>query len=275
VARRLAADTGVDLAAVAGSGPDGRILKTDVMRASTARPDRSPSGPATRVVIPLSPMQATVARRMTIAKQTVPHYYLSMDVDMTDVNALRRQLRTARVTITDVVVRAVALALAEMPAVNASWSDGGLVWSETVDVGIAVALEDGGLVVPVLHDAAALPLLALARSVGALVERARTGSLTAAELSGGTFTVSNLGGFGVRELHAIVNPPESGILGVGALVRTPVARDDDTIGVRELMSMSLSADHRVYSGATGASFLRLVRELLEAPAELFVSQGSG
>lgn len=265
VARRVAADAGVELSPIAGSGPGGRVLKTDVVRSFMPAIDRP-----VRAAAPLTRMQKTIARRMTAAKQTIPHFYLTTDVDMTDADALRRQLGEAHISVTDLVVRAAAVALARMPDVNASWSEDGIVLNEHVNVGLAVALDDGGLVVPVLRGAEEMALLDVSRNVRDLVVRARSGSLVPGEMAGGTFTVSNLGMLGIRQFHAIINPPESGILAVGAVVKTPVVRAATMVVVRDVMTLSLSADHRVYSGATGATFLREVRELLESPLELFL-----
>ena len=263
VARRLAIAAGLDVAGMTGSGPNGRVLKTDVVRSLVSK-----SQGTHRHVRPLSRIQRVTAQRTTASKQNVPHFYLSSDVDMTDAAHLRRQVREEGVSITDVIVRACALTLSRMPAVNAAWAEEGLIINESIDIGLAVGLPDGGLVVPVIRHADMRPLLEIAEDSTRLIALAHSGQLSPNDYSGGTFTVSNLGMHGIHEFHAIINPPESGILAVGAITATPVVRHG-AIVVREMMRLSLSADHRVYSGTTGAEFLRGVRDLLEAPLILF------
>jgi pyruvate dehydrogenase E2 component (dihydrolipoamide acetyltransferase) len=270
LARRLAAGSGIGLSQLSGSGPEGRILKSDVLRALRAPgADAAARRDEADELRPLTRMQETVARRMTAAKQEIPHYYLSLDVDMTDALALRQQVTEARISVTDLVVRATALVLKQVSEVNAAWVDGMLRFSPTVDIGIAVAVEDGGLLVPVIRDADRRSLLEIAGETRALAAAVHAGAIAPSQLAGGTFTISNLGMFGVREFYAIVNPPQSAILAVGKVIQTPAVHDG-SIAIREIMSISLSADHRVFSGATAAKFLTEIQRLLERPLALLL-----
>jgi pyruvate dehydrogenase E2 component (dihydrolipoamide acetyltransferase) len=280
IARALARQAGIDLKALGeGTGPGGRILKADVeewlSRESSRATVRDEGRGLRRDAREPTRMQRTIARRMTEAKQQIPHYYVDTEIDMDALLGLRAQLAALepsppRTSINDFVVRACALALREVPAVAASWVDDRLVRSPLVDVGVAITVDDDeGLLVGVIRDADRKSIVEIAAESRLLTERARAGKITPAELEGGTFTVSNLGMFGVHHFHAIINPPESGILAVGAVVERPVVRDG-AIVTRNVMTVSLSADHRVYTGATAARFLQAVRGLLEQPLRLLL-----
>lgn len=293
IARRLAAEAGLDLRELAGrgSGPDGRIVKVDVERAlgQADRPGRSagepapaapvppapgPSPPAEAQVVDATPMLRAVAARMSESKATVPHFYLDTEIDMGRALELREGLNEAlageggRISINDLVVRAAALALIENPKFHRSWQDGKLVLHRSAHVGIAVALDDG-LIVPVLRSAEQKSLREIARESRELVERGRTGNLKQQEIEGGTFTVSNLGMFGIPSFSAVVNPPEPGILAVGATVERPVVRNH-TVQIRPIMAVTLSVDHRATSGAEGARLLASIQRRLEQPVLLLV-----
>jgi pyruvate dehydrogenase E2 component (dihydrolipoamide acetyltransferase) len=268
-ARRVAAEHGVDLERlVPGSGPGGRILRQDVDRALMTREDAaSPESD----VLPLSSRQKTAALRMTAAKQEIPHYYLDMTVDVTRLLEHREDERrrdpALDVPVTAYLMRAVALALREFPRVNGSWSDNAIVLHPSVNIGLAVALPDDDLAVPVVSCADTKGVRELAAATSELITRARSGTLTVEDVRGASFTISNLGMFGVDSFHAVINPPESGILAVGAIRKMPVI-DGDRISGRDVIQLSLSADHRVYSGATAAAFLSSVRRHIEEPARL-------
>lgn len=270
VARKLAQELGVDLREVAGRGPQGRILRTDVERAAHDR--RPPVAGRT-----VSRRHAAMARRMTVAKTTVPHFYLSVEVDATRLEALRADLKRSpdpsSVSVTALVVKACGLALRAVPAVNASWQHDGIVANERVNVGIAVALESGELLVPVIADADLRTPAEIHAELDGLARGARNLDLTEEDLRGATFTVSNMGMLGVDAAYAIVNPPESGILAVGA-VRDALALEGGQVVPRSVMTLGLSGDHRVYSGATGAAFLRSVRDSLGNPISLFADSVS-
>ncbi|MDR7555924.1 MAG: dihydrolipoamide acetyltransferase family protein [Armatimonadota bacterium] len=278
LARRLAAEHGIPLETIRGSGPEGRITKEDVEAAIAARAARPAPTPAPAMPpaaagreVPLSRMRATIARRMTESKQQVPHFYVTMAIAMDAALDLRRQLNdrlpeAAKVTVNDLVVRAAALALRRYPNLNASFAGDVIRHPAAVNISIAVPVAEG-LVSPVLHDVDRKPLWVIAHESKALIERARAGHLRPDDLVGGTFTVSNLGPYGVEAFAAIVNPPQAAILAVGAATPTPVVRDG-TVQVATVMHATLSADHRVTDGAEAAQFLGEIRRLLEAPVWL-------
>ena len=294
IARRIAAEAGLDLRELAGkgSGPDGRIVKVDVERAlerqggagradlesATAEGTASPGGPpsADEEIVEATPMLRAVARRMSESKATVPHFYLDAEIDMGRALELREELNQAladngeKISINDLVVRAAALALVANPKFHRSWHDGKLLLHKTAHVGIAVALDDG-LIVPVLRSVEQKSLREIARESRDLAERARAGKLKQAEIEGGTFTVSNLGMFGIPSFSAVVNLPEPGILAVGATVKRAVVRDDAVL-IRPIMTVTLSVDHRATSGAEGARLLESIRRLLEQPVLLLAQE---
>jgi pyruvate dehydrogenase E2 component (dihydrolipoamide acetyltransferase) len=285
VARRMAVNAGLDLRALAGSGsgPDGRIVKVDVERALAddgrpavaARPP-APGPPPSAAeekeeeeVVDATPMLRAVAQRMSESKTTVPHFYLHAEIDVSRALELREELNRAlagegeKISVNDLVVRAAALALIENPKFHRSWHDGKLVLHKSAHVGIAVALDDG-LIVPVLRSAEQKSVRQIARESRDLTERARAGKLKQSEIEGGTFTVSNLGMFGIPSFSAVVNPPEPGILAVGAAAKRPVVRDD-RVEIRSIMAVTLSVDHRATSGADGARLLASIQRSLEQP----------
>jgi pyruvate dehydrogenase E2 component (dihydrolipoamide acetyltransferase) len=276
LARRIASERGVDLHAVRGSGPGGRIVKDDVLQSTTGQqPAQPPAGVTTAkgesTVVELSRTQQTIARRMAESKATIPHFALQSDVDMEACVALRSELKDAipthpAPTYNDMVVKACALALREHPKANGSYRDGQLQLYSRINLGVAVAAQDA-LVVPTVFDADLKSLGEIARETRALAARVRDGTITPPELGGGTFTVSNLGMFGVASFTAIINPPQAAILSVGSLGPRAVIRDGEIVS-RNTMTVTLACDHRILYGADAARFLALIRELLEAPAAL-------
>jgi pyruvate dehydrogenase E2 component (dihydrolipoamide acetyltransferase) len=271
-ARRLAQEHGVELAAVAGSGPHGAVVAADVeaLGVNGAIADAPPPGLEAGEELPLGAVWTRMAERMSESWRTVPHFFLLRQVEATRLLAWRESLRSRAgyegVTHTDLLVKLCAAALSEHPRVNASWRDGKVLASAGVHIGIAVALEDG-LVVPVVHDANDLDLQELAARRKELVEAARSGRLRPEDVSGGTFTISNLGMYGVDAFAAIVNPPQAAILAVGRIVDRviPVAGGPE---VRPTLALCLSFDHRVVDGARGARFLDTLAGLMEEPAGL-------
>ncbi|MDE0033485.1 MAG: dihydrolipoamide acetyltransferase family protein [Deltaproteobacteria bacterium] len=258
-ARRLAKERGVEIAGIQGTGPEGAVVARDVLSTVEA-------APATEgAQVPPSRMRRIIGERMTLSKQTAPHFYLHMDVDMTAVEARRDLLKQRGASpvpsFNDFILKAVGRALAESPSMNASWTDEGIEQRREVNLGMAVAVDDG-LVVPVISNADKLPLEELALRSRELVAQAQSRRLTPANYQGGTFTVSNLGMFGVDAFTAIINPPQCGILAVGR-VAPRVVPDGDAVAVRSMMTMTLSADHRVVDGAIGARFLQRVKQNLE------------
>ena len=284
LARRMAKERGVDLAAVVGTGPDGRIVAEDVERAAAGEaPAAAPVPAATPAVAPapapaeaeaeaqivkLSRVRRTIARRLSEAWQA-PHFAVSMTADMGRVVQLRETLvaRTpegaARPTYSDILMKVCAVALLRHPALNAHYVDGEIRRFPTVNVGMAVAIPDG-LVVPVLRGVQAQTVPALAAASQELVARTRAGELAPADVDGGTFTISNLGMYGVERFFAVLNPPQVAILATGAIGDHPVVEAGEVV-VRPRMEMTLSCDHRAVDGATASEFLRTVRELLEEP----------
>lgn len=263
-ARRLAGEHNLELAAIAGSGPAGAVLAADVLQAAAARAE-APSPPVPELA-PLSRMWQVMAQRLTESWQTVPHFYLEREVHAGPLLAWRagaKERFEPQATLTDLLVKLVAVALRRHPRLNAMWRDGDVVLNNEVNVGLAVAVEEG-LLVPVIHQADRLGLQALAQRRQELVARAQAGKLAVADLQGGTFTVSNLGMFGVDAFNAIVNPPQAAILAVGRVADrvTPVGGQPV---VQPMVTLTLSCDHRVVDGARGAQFLQTLAGLIEDP----------
>ena len=281
LARKVAAQSGVDLKLIQGSGPGGRIVRKDVEVALAAGP-RTAAAPAMRPAAvatgpefedrPLSQMRATIAKRMPLSKGPVPHFYVSSEVAMDRAWELREELNELegqpKISVNDLVIRACALTLLAHPGVNASFQGDSIRVFNRAHIGIAVALEEG-LITPVLRDCQAKSLAQIAVEARDLAERARTRKLRAQELSGATFSISNLGMFDVTEFSAIINPPEGAILAVGSVRRVPVV-DDAGVVVGRRMMLTISCDHRVMDGAMGARFLQDVKRYLEEPLRLLV-----
>ncbi len=286
VARRIAAEQGVNLLQVVGSGPDGRIRKADV-EAFMAAPQPVAVTPAVTIPavtipaiagdeieeLPLTRMRQAIARRMSESKVTVPHFYVTNEIDMAPALALRKQINAslepeAKVTVNDLIVKAAALALRQFPNINASFAGDKLIQHNNVNVGSAVAVE-GGLLTVVQKDSDTSSISKIARDHKEMIARAREGKVQADDVSGSTFTVSNLGGFDVDHFIAIVNPPNAAILAVGSAKQVPVVVDGAlAIGTR--MKLTISADHRVTDGVEAAQFLQLVKETLQNPLKLLL-----
>jgi pyruvate dehydrogenase E2 component (dihydrolipoamide acetyltransferase) len=278
--RRLARERGVDLADVTGTGPSGRIVRADLeahLDGLHAESPRSPQ-PTTATAredeeVPLNAIRRITAERLSESAQA-PHFHLTVAVDVGALLELRRELNEQvfsddeRCSVTDLLVRAVGATLARHREVNASWAGDRLVRHGRVDVGIAVALDDG-LIVPVVRDADRKPLRMIAAESRELVTRARAGRLKPDEFSGGTFTISNLGSFGIEHFTAVINPPEAAIVAVGAAREEAVVRDGE-LAVRQIMRLTMTSDHRVLDGAVSAAFLRDLVEILEQPLRLLV-----
>ena len=275
LARKIAAQSGVDLRLVQGSGPGGRVVRRDVEAASATgvvRPAATAPSGAEFEDRPLSQMRAIIAKRMPLSKAPVPHFYVSSEIAMDRAWALREELNglegQPKISVNDFVVRACALALLEHPGVNASFQGESIRVFHRAHIGIAVALEDG-LITPVLRDADTKSIARIAVEARDLAERARARKLRVPELTGATFSISNLGMLDVTEFSAIINPPEGAILAVGAVRKVPVVTEDG-LGVGRRMMVTLSCDHRVMDGAMGARFLQDVKRLLEEPLRLLV-----
>jgi pyruvate dehydrogenase E2 component (dihydrolipoyllysine-residue acetyltransferase) len=306
LARRMGQQAGLDLAAIIGSGPQGRIVKADIEAALAAArtapvvappaahqpavttvapsplPVTTPAFSKERVVAlagnapyterPLNAMRRVIARRLTESKQTVPHFYLTMDCEIDSLLKIRSELNAKsdsyRISVNDFVIRAAALALRQIPAANASWSDEAILLWDTVDIAVAVALDDG-LITPIVKQADRKGLAQIASETKDLAARARSGKLKLDEFQGGTFSISNLGMFGVREFAAVINPPQGGILAVGAGEKRPVVKDG-AFAVATVMSCTLSCDHRAVDGAVAAQFLAAFKKLVEDPLTMLL-----
>jgi len=296
-ARRLARELGVDITTLSGSGPKGRVVNADVQAAAQAAPAPAPAPAAPAVqpapqapapaaaaaapgaavpegwtAVPHSRVRKIIAQRLQESKTTAPHFYLRMSARVDALLALRAQLNASgrvKVSVNDMIVKAAAQALVDVPAMNVVWTDDAVLQAPTADVAVAVASEKG-LVTPVIRDVAALSISALSAKIKDAVGRANAGKLSTADLQGGTLTVSNLGMFGVEEFDAIINPPQAGILAVGAAVRRPVVGEGDTLEIASVLQLVLSVDHRPVDGTDGARWLARLTELLEDPMQIVV-----
>ena len=283
LARRIAKDAGVDISRVTGSGPHGRVVRADV-DAFVASGGSSAAGgvfagmgqkfaAASSRVVPNSSMRKVIARRLLESKQTVPHFYVTMDCDIGALLALRKEINDSdeslKVSVNDFVIRAAALGLKKVPEANASWGDDGIRYFDAADISVAVATEGGGLITPIVRAADRKGLAAISAEMKDLGARARTGKLLPEEYQGGSFSVSNMGMFGVREFAAIINPPQACILAVGAGEERAVVRDGK-LAVATMMTLTLSCDHRAVDGALGARLLGAIRELIEHPVRLIL-----
>jgi pyruvate dehydrogenase E2 component (dihydrolipoamide acetyltransferase) len=282
--RRLARERGIELESVKGTGPAGRIVRRDLDRLPVAQPVSMPQPrhtpapvaqtgePATGFTdIPLTPMRKAIARRLTESKTTVPHFYLTADCRVDDLLELRRSVNAAaatKVSLNDFVLKAVAGALIEVPDANAIWNGDSIRRYDHADIAVAVAV-DGGLLTPVLRGADTTPLSVISARAADLAQRARDGKIQQHELEGGSFSVSNLGMFGVTEFAAILNPPQSGILAVGAALQRPVV-DDGELKVGTVMTVTLSADHRVIDGAIAAAWMAAFVRRIENPLTILI-----
>jgi pyruvate dehydrogenase E2 component (dihydrolipoamide acetyltransferase) len=293
LARRMAAQSGVDLSRIRGSGPGGRIVKADIdsavgsggrTQAPAARPTPAPvmapsaiAGPIPHHVVPHSMMRKVIAKRLTESKQTVPHFYLTIDCDIEALLKGRAALNAQapekgegayKLSVNDFVLKAAALALKKVPAANASWSEEGTVLYDRVDLSIAVAIP-GGLITPIIFDAGNKGLVQISNEMKALAARARDGKLKPEEFQGGTFSISNLGMFGIKQFEAVINPPQGCILAVGAGEQRAVVKGG-SLAVASVMSCTLSVDHRVVDGAIGAEFMAAFKKLIEEPLSMLL-----
>jgi pyruvate dehydrogenase E2 component (dihydrolipoamide acetyltransferase) len=293
LARRMAKQAGLELTALKGSGPNGRIVKADIEAAlqkgtppapqpaavPAAAPVARPSAPiaAPHALVPHSSIRKVIARRLTEAKSTIPHFYVSMDVEIDALIKLMNDLNAKSpkegpdaylITINDLVIKASAVTLRRVPTVNAAWTDEGMALFDDVDISIAVAIPDG-LITPIVRRADQKGLATISREMKDLAGRARAGKLKPEEFQGGGFSISNMGMFGVTEFAAIINPPQSAILAVAAGQKRPVVKND-SLAIATVMTCTLSVDHRVVDGALGARWLREFKRIVEDPLSLLL-----
>ncbi|HEY4342872.1 MAG TPA: pyruvate dehydrogenase complex dihydrolipoamide acetyltransferase [Parvibaculum sp.] len=295
LARRIAADKGVDLAAVQGTGPHGRIVKADVEKAKPGAPAPRPAaqgaapaaGPAidprafyekdSYEEIPLDGMRKTIARRLTQAMQEIPHFYLTIDCELDELLRIRKELNAktgadeknaVKLSVNDFIVRAAALALVKVPNANVSFAGTSLLKHKHADVGIAVAL-DGGLITPIIRHAETKGLAEISTEAKSLAERARTKKLKPQEFEGGSFSISNLGMFGIKSFTAVINPPQAAILAVGRGEERPVVKNGK-LEIATVMTVTMSCDHRAIDGALGATFLEAFKAFVEYPPSMLL-----
>lgn len=289
LARRIAADQGIDLRQVQGSGPAGRIVKADVENwkpepakasspaaAPKAQPTWGKAPEADVEILELTRMRRAIADSTIKSKGSTPHFYVTVEVDVEPLLALRRQINAAlaaegiKVTVNDLLIKALAMALLKFPNLNTHYYGDRLVRHKRIHIGVSVALPDHGLVNVVCRDADKAALRAMAVSNKAMYERARQGKIKPEDIRGATFTISNLGPFDVKDFSAIISAPEAGILAVSSARKVPIALEDGSLGVGARMNMTLSVDHRVSNGAEGAAFCSHLRHLLENPVRLLI-----
>jgi pyruvate dehydrogenase E2 component (dihydrolipoamide acetyltransferase) len=279
LARKMASELGVSLEAVQGSGPQGRIIAADIKNFSggsggtSRRPAIAMAGAPQleEKQIPLSAMRRTIAKRLAESTGPIPHFYLTADYDVTNLLSVRTQLNEiagAKISVNDFVIRAAALALRHHPNVNSSWGDDAITQHGEIHVGVAVATSEG-LITPVIRNADQKAVPDIAKEVRALAEKAKNRKLLPNEYQGSTFTISNLGAWGIEEFTAIINPPNSAILAIGAAEARPVVIDRQVV-IRDRMKITMSCDHRIIDGATGAEFMKTLRQYLEQPLRLVV-----
>ena len=293
LARRLAKENGVDLGSINGSGPHGRIVKNDILNINALNPIANQetledpvlqtntvqaSGSSVKNLyadrefkeIPLNSMRKTVATRLTEAKQNIPHFYLRKEIKIDELLQVRSRLnahlaeRNNKLSINDFIIKSCALALQSVPMANAVWAEDKILQLEPSDIAVAVSVEDG-LFTPIIRDADEKSLSNLSKEMKELAEKARSKKLMPSEYQGGSFSISNLGMFGVDDFDAVINPPHGAILAVGRGLKKPIVNDDDTISVANVMSLTLSVDHRVIDGALGADLLQNIAKYLEDP----------
>lgn len=291
LARRLAAERGIDLSQLKGSGPHGRVVARDVETAAPARGGGIAAGPSAaqikalfqnveHEVVPLDGMRSTIARRLVEAKQTIPHFYLTTDLDIGRLMAMREDANAAapmdasgnpafKLSLNDFIIKAWAAALIRTPAANAVWAEDSILRFAHADIGVAVAI-DGGLMTPVIRNADTKAVTAISAEMRDVAERARAKKLMPAEYQGGASAISNLGMYGVREFSAIINPPHATILAVGTTRRAPVEAEDGSVKFISQMTVTLSCDHRVVDGALGAELLATFKSLVEKPVTILV-----
>lgn len=286
LARKIAEEKGLDLSRIQGTGPGGRIVKSDVESAKpgapapeakpAAKPAPAPVARLEDTVLPVTTMRAAIARTLVASKTEAPHFYLTMEVDGEPLTLLREQLNGKlaelpaeaggiKFTVNDLILKAAVEAVRRVPAINRAWKGKEIVQSGAVHVAFGVAIDDG-LLTPVIRDAQAKSLRQMAVEAKELIGKARNKKLKPEEMQGSTLTVTNLGMYGIKDFYGIINPPNAAILSIGATLKQPVVKPDDTIGIGYRMSVGLSGDHRVIDGALGAQYLAALRDILETPA---------
>lgn len=274
LAKRIAGEMGIDLRTIQGTGPSGRIVKNDVLSASSARRTSGVNrNPEEQRLVPNNNIRKIIAKRLLESKQTIPHFYLTIECNMDRLLEARQDINNTieadkRVSVNDLIIKASSLALLEVPEANVSWSDTAIIHYNNIDISVAVAIE-GGLITPIVRNADQKDIVSLAEETRELIRKARENKLTPEEFQGGSFSISNLGMFGIKEFSAIINPPQSCILAIGESAKRPVVIDDQ-IRIATMMEVTLSCDHRVVDGAIGAKFLAAFKKFIERPVMMLV-----
>jgi pyruvate dehydrogenase E2 component (dihydrolipoamide acetyltransferase) len=291
LARRMAKQAGIDLHGIAGSGPNGRIVRADIDKTQAAAPSpvasavapapapRAPAAPITapHQAVPFNTIRKITARRLTEAKQTVPHFYVSIDVELDALTRLRMDLNAKspkdgpgafKISVNDLLIKAAAITLRRVPNVNASYTDDALILYDDVDISMAVSIPDG-LITPIVRQADRKGLAAISHETKGLIERARAGKLKPQEFQGGSFSISNMGMYGVRDFAAIINPPQAAILAVAAAEQRAIVRAGQ-LAIATVMTVTLSVDHRVIDGALAAEFVSVFKRVVEDPLSLML-----
>ena len=277
LARRMAEQQQIDLSLINGSGPNGRIVRADIEAFSSLdkpavnknKPQVYKDDQSDFEVVPINNIQKVVARRLTEAKQEVPHFYLTVDCEIDNLLNVREDLNSRaknnefKISINDMIIKACAVALMQVPAANASWSEEGIKLYKSANISVAVAINDG-LITPILNNANGKGLLTISNEMNELVSQAHAGTLTPDQYQGGTFSISNLGMYGVKTFQAIINPPQGCIIAIGKVEKKPIVKNDE-ISIASIMSATLSVDHRVVDGAIGAKFMEVFKTLIEDP----------
>ncbi|HCR30400.1 MAG TPA: pyruvate dehydrogenase complex dihydrolipoamide acetyltransferase [Opitutae bacterium] len=288
LARKLAQQKGIDLSSIIGTGPNGRILKKDVLGAESNQSGEiaqsqigsAGTGIAKAEDIPVSQMRSVIAKRLQESKTNAPHFYLESEIEVGPLLELRKELNTElaesstgqpelKISVNDFVLKAATEALRRVPAMNRSWGGKTIRQHATVDIAFGVAIEDG-LLTPVIRNAEAKPITTIAAEAKELIGKARSKKLSPDEMANSTFTVTNLGMFGVKGFYGIINTPNAGILSVGTTVARPVVRDNGSIEAAQIMNIGLSCDHRVVDGVVGAQYLQAIKKIIEQPALMFI-----
>jgi pyruvate dehydrogenase E2 component (dihydrolipoamide acetyltransferase) len=287
LARRMAVRSGLDLSKISGSGPNGRIIKCDIERVLAIKDDKSTAMPQRNIeprsddfaylpsyqAVRNSSLRSAIARRLTESSQFIPHYFLSIDCELDKALEMRKELNSAcsiddKLSLNDIIVRAAAIALQKVPDVNVVWTEEAILHFAQVDISVAVAIK-GGLITPVIRNAGGKGLAQISREVKNLAAKATEGKLLPEEYKGGTFTISNLGMFGIKSFTSIINPPQGAILSIGAGEQRPVVKDGK-LGIANVMSVTLAADHRCIDGAVGAEFMGVFKSLIEMPVAMLL-----
>lgn len=287
LAKRIATEKNINLSNVAGSGPQGRIIKRDLEnlnasynnQISRSSDKANIPGDRQNIILPLSPMRKVIASRLVESKSTIPHFYLSLDCNITKLLEMRQSLNLlglkdekdipVKVSVNDIMIKAVASALKHMPTMNVSWNNDSIIQYGSIDISVAVSIQDG-LITPIIFNADLKGLLEISTTMKELAAKARANKLTPAEFQGGSISISNLGMYGIKQFQAIINPPQACIVAIGSSEKQPLVNEKNEISIADIMNITMSVDHRVIDGALAAEFLQLLKKIIENPIALSI-----